>query len=136
MSAPHDDGDDIFDVVVYSDNRRTRADVLAAIGTGRHSQLRIRCIEVATAAALEQRVAAGVVDLAILDAEATPVGGLGLARQLKDETVICPPIVVLVRRRADQWLARWSQAEGTVSYPIDPVTLAEVTMPLLLRGAG
>ncbi|CAN5838776.1 hypothetical protein BH10ACT9_BH10ACT9_60600 [soil metagenome] len=130
------DKPETFQVAVYSDNRRARAAVLAAIAAGPHSHVRIHCIEVATAADLQRRVSAGGIDLAILDAEATPVGGLGLTRQLKDEVVPCPPLVVLIRRTADDWLARWSQAEGTVRYPVDPVTLAEVVRPLLFRAAG
>lgn len=121
-----------FQVVVYSNSSGVRAAVLAAIGAGRHPLLPIQCIEVATAADLQRRVGAGEIDLAVLDAEATPVGGLGLARQLKDEVRACPPLVVLIRRTADHWLARWSQADGTVCYPVDPVTLAEVVLPLLL----
>lgn len=129
------DGNAAFQVAVYSNNRRARAAVGAAIAAGPRSHLRIHCLEVATAAELQRRVGAGGIDLAILDAEATPVGGLGLARQLKDEVGTCPPLVVLIRRTADHWLARWSQAEGTVCYPVDPVTLAEVVLPLLLRAA-
>lgn len=135
MTTPvHGDGHEEFQVAVYSDNRRTRADVCEAIATGHHPPMRIHCIEVATAAALERRVSAGGIDLAILDAEATPVGGLGLARQLKDQGGNRLPIVVLVRRTADDWLVRWSRAEGRVSYPFDPATFAAVAMPLLGRG--
>ena len=40
---------------------------------------------------------AGGIDLAILDGEAVP-GGMGLCRQLKDEILRCPPILVLIGR--------------------------------------
>ena len=39
------------------------------------------------------------------------VGGLGLARQLKNEIFDCPPIIVLTGRPQDSWLAAWSQAD-------------------------
>ncbi|CAN5124811.1 response regulator [soil metagenome] len=127
---------DEFQIAVYSDNARTRQAVLAAIGTGNRSPMRIRSVEVATAAALERRMGAGGVDLAILDAEARPIGGLGLARQLKDEIEFCPPLVVLIARSADTWLARWSRADGALMQPIDSVQLAKVTMALLRHPAA
>ncbi len=45
------------------------------------------------------------IDLAILDGEAAPAGGMGLAKQLKDEIAQCPPILVLTGRPDDAWLA-------------------------------
>ena len=76
---------------------------------------------------------AGTVDLAILDGEAVPVGGLGIARQLKDEIFDCPPVLVLTGRPEDAWLATWSRAEAAVPHPLDPMLLAE-TVIRLLRG--
>ena len=57
----------------------------------------------------------GGIDLAILDGEATPTGGMGIAKQLKDELAVCPPILVLTGRPDDAWLANWSRAEAAVS---------------------
>jgi DNA-binding response OmpR family regulator len=74
---------------------------------------------------------AGDADLAILDGEATPTGGMGLAKQIKDEISAPPPIVVLTGRRDDTWLAKWSRAEAAVPHPIDPMRLAEVVAGLL-----
>ncbi len=52
----------------------------------------------------------GGFDLVILDGEATPAGGMGIAKQLKDEIADCPPILVLTgragRRMAGQLVAR------------------------------
>ena len=58
-----------------------------------------------------------------MDGEAVPAGGIGLCRQVKDEVANCPPVVLLVARVADAWLATWSRAEAVVPYPIDPVRL-------------
>jgi DNA-binding response OmpR family regulator len=68
---------------------------------------------------------AGAIDLVILDGEAAPAGGLGIAKQLKDEINNCPPILVLTGRAEDRWLASWSQAEAVVPRPIDPFRLTE-----------
>jgi DNA-binding response OmpR family regulator len=73
----------------------------------------------------------GGIDLAILDGEATPTGGMGIAKQLKDELEICPPVLVLTGRRDDTWLAAWSRAEAAVSHPIDPIVLGRTVLGLL-----
>jgi DNA-binding response OmpR family regulator len=71
------------------------------------------------------------VDLAILDGEAQPTGGMGLSRQLKNELTDCPPIVVAVRRRDDRWLATWSQADAVIVHPLDPLAAAETIAEVL-----
>jgi hypothetical protein len=73
----------------------------------------------------------GRIDLAILDGEAVPAGGIGIARQLKDEIYQCPPLLVLTGRAQDGWLATWARAEAIVPHPIDPVRLADVAAALL-----
>jgi hypothetical protein len=78
-----------------------------------------------------QQMDAGGIALAILDGEAVPAGGMGIAKQLKDEIYQCPPVLVLVGRPQDAWLATWSRAEAVVTHPIDPVQLAESVIGLL-----
>ena len=69
----------------------------------------------------------------ILDGEATPVGGLGIARQIKDEIFNAPPVLVLTGRPQDAWLATWSRAEVALPHPIDPLRLAETVISLVRR---
>src|SRR3546814_17168856 len=64
---------------------------------------------------------AGGISLAILDGEAVPAGGMGIAKQLKDEIYQCPPVLVLTGRPQDAWLATWSRAEAAVFHPLDPI---------------
>ena len=119
-------------MLVYSDDVDTRQQVLLALGTRLHPDLpELTYVEVATKPVLLQQVDAGGLDLLILDGESTPVGGMGLARQFKDEIYKCPPILVLTGRPQDAWLATWSRAEGAVSHPIDPIRMAQVTADLL-----
>jgi DNA-binding response OmpR family regulator len=73
----------------------------------------------------------GEIDLAILDGEAQPTGGIGLSRQLKNEISDCPPIVIAVRRKDDRWLATWSQADAVIVHPLDPLTAAETVADVL-----
>ncbi len=72
----------------------------------------------------------------MLDAEAWPTGGLGLAKQMKDELADCPPVLVLIARRDDRWLATWSQADAVVAHPIDPPELTDALAELLRRRAA
>ena len=119
-------------VLVYSDNARTREQVMLALGKRIHPELpELSYLEVATAPVVIQQMDKGGIDLAILDGEATPAGGMGLAKQLKDEVANCPPIVVLTGRPDDAWLASWSRAEAAVPHPIDPIRLGEAVVAVL-----
>ncbi|MUL79546.1 response regulator transcription factor [Mycobacterium sp. CBMA226] len=120
-------------ILVYSDNPSTRDQVRTALGRRIHPDLPdLTYLDVATAPVVVSSVDAGGIDLAILDGEATPAGGMGLAKQLKDEVANCPPIVVLTGRPDDAWLASWSRAEAAVSHPIDPIRLGEAVVAVLL----
>ncbi|GEK19705.1 response regulator transcription factor [Cellulomonas xylanilytica] len=111
-------------ILLYSDDVDARAQVRLAVGRRlRRGAPDIEWVEVATAAAVIAQAESGGLDLLILDGEADKVGGLGLARQLKDEIFRCPPTLVLTGRPQDAWLASWSNADAVVSRPLDPVEL-------------
>ena len=119
-------------VLVYSDDVNTRQQVILALGRRPHPDLpELEYVEVATEPVVIQNMDAGSIDLAVLDGEAVPAGGLGIAKQLKDEIFECPPLLVLTGRPQDAWLATWSQAEAVVPHPLDPVVLAESAAALL-----
>ncbi|NOP96225.1 response regulator transcription factor [Mycolicibacterium fortuitum] len=119
-------------ILVYSDNPRTREQVRLALGKRVHPELpELAYVEIATAPMVITQMDAGGIDLAILDGEATPAGGMGVAKQLKDEVADCPPILVLTGRPDDAWLASWSRAEAAVPHPIDPIRLSDAVVSLL-----
>ena len=121
-------------VLVYSSDAATRARVISALGTRPHPDLpQLHYTEVATAAVVLEHMDAGGVDLAILDGEAAPTGGLGLAKQLRDELDACPPLLALTGRPDDRWLADWSRADAAVPHPLDPFRLREAVTVLLAR---
>ncbi len=124
-------------IVLYSDDSSVRSAVSAALGTKLASDLPEHQIhEFATAASLRAYVDGGAtVDLFILDGEAAPEGGMGVARQLKDEIFDCPPVLLITGRKEDAWLAAWSMAEASVIHPIDPFTLAKSAADLI-RGTA
>ena len=121
-------------VLVYSDDPAVRASVLTALGRRPAADLgRIEWVEVASGPKVVETVDAGGLDLAIFDGEAWPTGGLGLCKQLKDEVRDCPPVLVLIARRDDAWLATWSLADAVVPLPIDPPELTAAATEQLRR---
>lgn len=128
---------DTMTVLVYSDDRNTRRKVMLALGRRPAADApRVDYFECATPAAVIAKMDKGGVDLAILDGEAVPAGGMGICRQLKDEIYQCPPVLVLVGRPQDAWLATWCRADAVVSHPLDPVTLAASAADLLRKRAA
>jgi len=128
-------------IIVYSGDSSVRASINSALGKRAAMDLPEHDIhEFATGPALRAYIdtknLAGAfrADLFILDGETSPEGGLGVARQLKDEVFNCPPVLVITGRQEDSWLAAWSLAEASVIHPIDPFTLAK-TAAELLRGS-
>lgn len=121
-------------VAVYSNRPEIRAQVRTAVGRRpAPDTARIDWIECATSAAVVAEIDSGDIDLVIVDGEAQPTGGMGLARQFKYEIDDCPPIVVVIARRQDGWLASWSLADAVMSHPLDPVQAAGVVAEQLRR---
>ena len=121
-------------LLLYSDDPRTREQVKLAVGRRPAAGLpQVEWIECATEPAVFKALDDGAIDVAILDGEAAPAGGLGICRQAKDEIYRCPPILVLTGRREDNWLAAWSRAEAAVPHPLDPFVLAEAVADLMRK---
>lgn len=121
-------------VLVYSDDADVRAGVRLAVGRRPAADLPfVEFVECATDPMVVRHLANETFAAVILDGEAQPAGGMGICRQIKDEVYRCPPVLVIVGRRDDGWLATWSRADAVVSHPIDPVALAEA-LAQLLRG--
>jgi DNA-binding response OmpR family regulator len=121
-------------VVVYSHDADTRGRVRLAIGRRPAPDVpEAEIIEVATEPMLWRLLDAGGVDVMVLDGEAQPAGGMGVCRQAKDEIYNCPPVLLIVGRPDDGWLATWSRADAVISHPIDPVELARELAALMRR---
>ena len=125
-------------IIVYSDDASVRAAIVAALGKRVAADMPEHQIqEFATGPALrafvDRKSVSGELraNLFILDGEAVPEGGMGVARQLKDEVFNCPPVLLITGRREDAWLAAWSRAEASVIHPIDPFTLANTVANLM-----
>lgn len=119
-------------IILYSDDSAIRAAMRAALGQNVAPDLPENEIhEFATGDALRRFVDEKSADLVILDAEATPEGGMGISRQLKDEVFQCPPVLLVTARADDAWLATWSRADSFVLHPIDPFLFADKAAELL-----
>ncbi|ETA07607.1 hypothetical protein BJF87_04925 [Gordonia sp. CNJ-863] len=119
-------------VLVYSDDSETRAQVIGALGTRPSQDIpELSFIEVATAPMVFAQLDAGVVDAVIADGEASPAGGMGIAKQMKDELDPSPPVLVLLGRADDRWLAEWSRADAVATLPVDPIALAEAFVEMV-----
>jgi DNA-binding response OmpR family regulator len=124
-------------IIIYSDDSIVRQELISALGKRTSATaMEHEILEFATGPALRQYLdEKGKVDLFILDGEAVPEGGMGIARQLKDEIFNCPPVLLIVGRVEDNWLASWSRAEDVLIHPVDPFTLANRVAALLAASA-
>ena len=119
-------------VLVYSDDIETREKVKLAVGRRPAAGLPlVEWLECATEKAVIAAFDAGAIEVAILDGEAVPAGGMGIARQVKDEIYECPPVLLLIGRAQDSWLAAWSRADAVVAHPLDPFVLAKAVADLM-----
>lgn len=119
-------------ILVFSHRPQVREAIITAVGRRPAADVgHVEFLETGAVADVLAEMDAGTVDLAILDGEAQPTGGIGLCRQLKNEIADCPPIVVAVRRADDRWLATWSQADAVLVHPLDPLTAAETVAETL-----
>jgi CheY-like chemotaxis protein len=123
-------------VLVYSNSADVRTQVRTAVGRRPAPDVgRIEWVECATNFAVVEQLDEGGIDLLLLDGEAQPTGGMGLARQFKNEYDDCPSIVVLIARRQDGWLASWSLADAVIALPLDPMEAADVVADQLRQHA-
>ncbi|WP_062202121.1 response regulator transcription factor [Demequina salsinemoris] len=119
-------------ILLYSDDRNVREKVRFAVGSTAAGRS-IEWLETATHEATVTALDGDAFDLVILDGEAAKVGGMGIARQMKHEMFSVPPILLLVGRPGDAWLATWSEADGAVSHPLDPFAVREAVVELLAK---
>lgn len=124
-------------VLLYSDDRTRREEVRTLVG--RRASFDTPLIEwtdVATPEAVVAYAEENEYHLIILDGEAGKHGGMGLSRTLKSEIFDLPPVLLLIAREQDKWLASWSEAEAVVSNPLDPIVLQETIADILRDDAN
>jgi DNA-binding response OmpR family regulator len=71
-------------------------------------------------------------DAVVADEITSPAGAFSLARDLRGQAEPYPgTIVILLDRRQDEWLARWSGADAWFVKPVDPFALADRLLGLV-----
>jgi len=118
-------------VLLYSDDAQVRERMRLAIGARPAADLAVKFVEASSQGEVMRTVDDREIDLVVLDGEAAPAGGLGIARQLKDEVEDCPPTCVVIARAADRWLAAFASVDATLIHPLDPVTTGQTVSGLL-----
>ncbi|MGI5214013.1 hypothetical protein [Plantactinospora sp. CA-290183] len=120
-----------YTVLLYSDDPEVRDRMRLAVGTRPAGDLTVEFVEASDYAECVRLVDDYEIDLLLLDGEASPGGGLGIARQIKDEREDAPPTCVVIARAADRWLAAYAQVDATLVHPLDPVTTGRTVAALL-----
>lgn len=120
------------DVVIVSDVPGVRDDVRSVLSPD--DQVR----EVSSGAAAISEIARRAPDLAVLDMQTTTMGGIATCLELRLEEsggrLPHVPVLILLDRRPDVFLARRAEAEGWVLKPLDPIRLRRAIEALLAGG--
>ncbi|GAB1690347.1 hypothetical protein [Krasilnikovia sp. M28-CT-15] len=126
-----------YTILLYSDDPAVRDRIRLAIGQRPAADLAVEFVDAATWEQCRELLDDYEIDLMVLDGEAAPAGGLGIARQVKDEYQVPPPTCVVIARAADRWLAAFAQVDATLVYPLDPVVTGQTVAGMLrARRAG
>jgi CheY-like chemotaxis protein len=117
-------------ILIASDAPSVRAEVLAVVdGPGNETK------QVASGPELLREVATAAPDLVVVDLQMGNMGGMAVCLDLRLEesygALPHVPVLMLLDRRADVFLARRSGAEGWVVKPLDPIRLRRATSALL-----
>jgi DNA-binding response OmpR family regulator len=121
------------DILLVSDSEAVRSEVKAAVGD---SSTTFR--ELTRGSAVRPAVQERKPDLAIIDLQVGKMGGMAtcLDLRLEESAGRLPhvPVLMLLDRRADVFLARRSEAEGWIVKPLDPMRLGRAVRTVLGGG--
>lgn len=136
MSDAQNQQTDTYTVLLYSDDAAVRDRIRMAIGTRPAADLTVEFVDAGTWEQCRRLLDDYEIDLMVLDGEAAPAGGLGIARQTKDEYPEPPPTCVVIARAADRWLAAFAQVDATLVHPLDPITTGRTIAAMLRAKRG
>jgi CheY-like chemotaxis protein len=120
-------------IVVASDAPSVRADVVAVVG-----EPGTDIVEVDSGHAVAPAVGEHKPDLVIVDLQMGSMGGMAVCLELRLEesygNLPHVPVLMLLDRRPDVFLAKRSGAEGWIVKPLDPIRLRRATTALTAGG--
>jgi DNA-binding response OmpR family regulator len=130
------DGDSLTAVqtiLVASDTKSVRAEVAAVVG-----EPGVEVVEIETGPAVPAAVHDHEPGLLVVDLQMGNMGGMAVCLELRLEesygNLPHVPVLMLLDRRADVFLARRSGAEGWVVKPLDPLRIRRAARALLGGG--
>ncbi len=122
------------DILVASDEAWVREEVDSVLSTLSDTTVR----EVSSGAAVVPAVQEAAPDLVVADLQIGNMGGIAVCLELRLEEsggrVGHVPVLILLDRRADVFLARRADAEGWLVKPLDPIRLRKAVTALLEGG--
>lgn len=122
------------DIVLASDEEWVRDEIRSAVSGVPDASLR----EVTSGAAVLAAVVQALPELVVVDMQIASMGGMAVCLDLRLEEsggrIGHVPVLMLVDRRADVFLARRSGAEGWIVKPLDPMRLRKAVRALLAGG--
>ena len=128
--APGSEGAELPEVLIASDAPWIRQEVRSAI---LDPDVEVR--EVDSGRAVLPAVAERAPDVAVVDLQIGSMGAMAVALELDLEAragrLPFVPVLMLLDRRADVFLARRSQVRGWVMKPLDPMRLRRAIMTIL-----
>ncbi len=117
-------------VVVASDAPSVRAEIAAVIGDAE-----TELVEVPSGPDVAPAVTEHTPDLVVVDLQMGNMGGMAVCLELRLEesygNLPAAPVLMLLDRRADVFLAKRSGAEGWLVKPLDPLRIRRATSALL-----
>ncbi len=129
-------------ILVFSDDATVRAQVMNAVGVRAGKGLpKISWTEVATADGVMMEVLGETeYALAIVDGEAPKFSGIGLTKMIHDEVPddnpnLDLPVIAILGRPQDEWLARYAGVAAHVAHPVDAKELSNAVATILSRKA-
>ena len=124
----------VTDVLIASDAQWVREDVKSVLDP---AQTTVR--EVTRGQHVIPAVQEKTPDLVVLDLQIGKMGGMAVAMELRleagAERLDHVPVLMLLDRRADVFLARRSGAEGFLVKPLDPMRLSRAIKTVLAGGS-
>lgn len=116
--------------MLVSDSPKVRDEVKAVIDPHEHE-----VVELSSGWQVRETVSTGDFDLAVLDSQIGSMGAMAVCLDLRLEEsgdrLDHIPVLMLLDRRADVFLARRSQAEGWLVKPLDPIRIRKALEALL-----
>ena len=117
-------------IVVASDAPSVRAEIVAVVGEPGTS-----IVELSSGYAVAGAVAQDSPDLVVVDLQMGNMGGMAVCLDLRLEESYGKlphvPVLMLLDRRADVFLAKRSGAEGWLVKPLDPIRVRRATSALI-----